>query len=229
MKYLALLAGCLLGFSQVHAAPPAFQATYSVSAKGLTLGEMTANLSYGPTDYTYQKITKANGVAAILSGDTLTEISNGSKQATQLIPQHYLYSHKSKRKTKQDEFHFTAPTKVEGTYNGNNYQLEVPAKTIDVALMELMLMEDLPKNKPLEYLVINRGKLQTYQLKKSGQETIEVPAGKYLCEKIEVIHTDQDQQTTLWLAPALNYGIVQVRHSEDGNVLESRLTRFTPR
>ncbi len=228
MRYLALMASLLFSAS-LQAAPQPFQATYNVSAKGLTVGEMTATLSYSPNGYSYQKATKANGVAALLSGDTLTEISNGYKQDNLLIPQHYLNSHKSKRKNKQDEFHFVTPTKIEGAYNGNNYQLDIPAGTIDVALMEIRLMEDLPKNKPLEYQVVNRGKLQTYQLKKAGQETVDVPAGKYTCEKIEVMHTDQDQQTTLWLAPELNYSIVQVRHSEDGNVLETRLNRFTPR
>lgn len=226
MKRLLLTLGLLLAGTAATAAPQPFQASYSVSAKGMEVGTMTTSLSYNGNSYTYQKQTTANGLAALFSGDTLTERSNGSKQGDELLPSSYLHRHKNKRKDKQEQFSFTTPTQVEGQYSGNSYQLSVPAGTLDAATMELRLMEALAANQPLNYQVVSRGKLVDYRFRKLGKETVEVPAGSYECEKVEVVHEGGERQTILWLAPKLDYAIVQVRHKEDGDVFESRLQKY---
>lgn len=210
----------------VYAAPNAFEAVYTVSGKGLTLGTTTVTLHYQDTHYTYQKSTKANGVAALLSGDTLLERSEGSQSGGNLTPQQYLQEHKSKRKAKRDSFQFTSATQISGQYNNTPYQLSVPAGTLDAAVMELHLMDDLAAGKALHYQIASKGKLQDYNFRQLGKETIEVPAGKYTCEKVEVVHNNGDQHTTLWLAPDLHYAIVQVNHQENGDVLETRLNHY---
>ncbi len=87
MKRLIMALGCLHCWLQPQRPhPPAFQASYTVSAKGLEMGVMTASLRYDGNAYTYQKLTKANGLAALLSGDTLTERSTGTKKGDDLIP-----------------------------------------------------------------------------------------------------------------------------------------------
>lgn len=227
MKLLWIVSAALaLATPLVTAAPDAFQASYTVSAKGLEMGVMNASLRYDGETYTYQKITQANGLAALLSGDTLTERSTGKKQAAQLVPEQYLHHHKNKRKDKKDQFRFTTPTQVQGTFDGNAYQLSVPDGTLDMAVLELYLMEAFTTNQTLNYRVMSKGKLQDYRLRKLDKETIEVPAGSYECEKLEVIHDNNERQTTLWLAPKLNYAIVQVRHQEAGDVIETRLKRY---
>lgn len=227
MKLLWIVSAALaLITSTSVAAPEAFQASYTVSAKGLDMGIMNASLRYDGETYTYQKTTKANGLAALLSGDTLIERSTGKKQAAQLIPEHYLHHHKNKRKDRKDEFRFTTPTQVDGTFDSNAYQLNVPKGALDMAALELSLMDALATNQALNYRVVSKGKLQDYRLRKLGKETIEVPAGSYECEKLEVIHDNDKRQTTLWLAPKLDYAIVQVRHKEDDDVIETRLKHY---
>lgn len=222
----SIILGMSLMLSPLYAAPAAFEATYTVSTKGLNIGETNVQLSYQGSQYTYQKNTKANGVAALLSGDTLTERSTGQTSDKNLSPQQYTQQHKSKRKNKRDSFEFTNATQISGTYNDTPYQLAVPAGTLDAAVMELYLMDDLATGKPLQYQVASKGKLQAYHFRRLGTETIEVPAGKYTCEKVEVAHQDRDQQTTLWLAPELHYGIVQVQHRENGDLIETQLNRY---
>lgn len=227
MKLLWIVSAALaLTTSTSVAAPDAFQASYIVSAKGLDMGIMKVSLRYDGETYTYQKTTQANGLAALLSGDTLTERSTGKKQAAQLIPEQYLHHHKNKRKERKDEFHFTTPTQVEGTLDGNAYQLSVPTGTLDMAALELHVMEALATNQALNYHLVSKGKLRNYRLRKLGKETIEVPAGSYDCEKVEVLHDNHERQTTLWLAPKLDYAIVQIRHKEDGDVIETRLNHY---
>lgn len=227
MKQLLAMLVLLLTATVVQAAPKAFQATYTVSVKGITMGSMQARLSYSEQGYTYQKLTTANGLAALFSGDTLTERSDGKRSGEQLIPQHYLHHHKNKRKDKRDEFDFIAPNKVAGKYQQDAYQLAVPAGTLDNALLELHLMDDLASGKALNYNIVSKGKLSNYRFKKQGKETIEVPAGKYECEKVSVIHEDGKRQTSIWLAPAQNHAIIKIHHKEaNGDLIESQLQRY---
>jgi hypothetical protein len=226
LKHFIIAASLALLTSVASAAPDAFQASYTVTAKGLDMGVMTASLRYNGNDYTYQKLTKANGLAALLSGDTLTERSTGTKDGDALIPANYLNHHKNRRKDKKDEFSFVTPTQIKGIFDGNAYELNVPKGTLDMATLELYLMDALASNQPLNYPIVSRGKLQDYRFRKLGKETITVPAGEYECEKVEVVHNDTERQTTLWLAPKLHYAIVQVRHKEDGDVIETRLKQY---
>ncbi|MFN3786120.1 MAG: DUF3108 domain-containing protein, partial [Thiothrix sp.] len=185
---------CLIS-TTVTAAPDAFQATYSVSVKGFEVGQMTAKLQYTNGSYTYEKLTKPNALAAFFSDDTLLERSNGQRDGDKLIPSSYLHHHQSKRKERQDDFSFITPTQVKGTYDSTAYELNVPAGTLDMATLELYLMEALQDTKPLHYQVVARGKLQDYRLNKVGKETLALPAGNYECEKVEVQHSDKERQT----------------------------------
>ena len=226
MKYPAFTLGLLLATTCAHAAPTAFQANYAVSVDGITLGNMDSSLSYSGNGYTYQKLTKANGLAAMLSGDTLSERSNGTKQGDQLSTQQYANQHKNKRKDKRDEFRFTSATQVDGKYNDQAYQEIVPNNTIDPALMELRLMDDLAHGKALNYQVFNKGKLHTYTFQKLGKESIDTAQGKYECEKVQRSEEGGKRQTTVWLAPQLNYAIVKARHTDDGETIETVLQRY---
>lgn len=213
----------------VQAAPPSFQATYSVIKSGLTLGEMTANLSYGQNNYTYLKNTKANGIAAFISGDTLNERSSGDKKGEQLASKQYSYQHKNRRKNQMDQFNFISATEVKGRYKDENYQLTVPTGTIDPALLELKIMDDMTNQRPLNYRITEKGKLKNYNFQRQGKETLELPAGKYLCEKIHMIRDDGNRSTTIWLAPELNYVPVKIRHNEKGDIIETALKSYQAR
>lgn len=225
MKRLCCALTLMLAPAFGLAAPTPFQASYAVSVNGMILGSMESSLTYTATGYTYQKLTKANGLAALLSGDTLTERSTGSRQGEQLSTHHYLHHHKSKRKDRREEFTLTSPTRITGQYDSKPYELTVPANTIDAALLELQLMDDLAKGKPLNYQVVSRGELKPYRFQKLGRETLETPAGSYECEKVQVIADDNQRQTTVWLAPSLDYHIVQARHRDDNEIIEVTLTR----
>ncbi len=226
MKRLILLLSIAMTVPTAYAAPTAFDATYTVLAKGMAVGETKTKLSYNQQHYTYQKTTTANGLAALLSGDTLSESSQGSVVNENIVPEQYRQQHKNKRKNKTDSFVFNSPTQINGQYNDTAYQLTVPAGTLDAAAMELNLMDDLAAGHTLNYPIASKGKLQRYRFQKLGKETISVPAGTFECEKVAVAHAGGQQKTTLWLAPSLNYAIVQVSHQENGDTLETRLNHY---
>ncbi len=228
MKYNLLATSLLLASLSAYAAPPAFNASYSVSKAGVTLGNMHASLTYNGNSYSYQRLSKANGLAAMLSGDTLTERSSGTKQGTTLSSQHYFQQHKNKRKNRTEDFSFKGGH-VSGTYDGRAYQFSVPANTVDPALMELRLMDDLAAGKALNYKVVDKGQLRTYQFRKLGKETVATAAGNFSCEKVQVSRNNGERQTTLWLAPELNYAVAKIVHNEEGSLIQMQLTSYKAR
>lgn len=228
IKTLAL-SGALLISQSLLAAPQAFQASYTVMKSGISLGDMNANLVYSNNQYTYLKQTKANGIAAFLSGDTLTERSSGVQQGALLNAQQYLHHHKNKRKDRRDQFSFVTPTQVKGQYKEDSYSLTVPNGTIDPALLELRIMDDLKANRPLNYRVTEKGKLKNYQFQRLGKEMLSLPAGKYNCEKIRMVRDNGERITIIWLAPELDFVPVQISHNEEGSVIETRLKSYQAR
>lgn len=222
-----VMAGLLSIISlQAEAAVTAYQASYSVANSGLTVGDTNVSLSYSNNGYIFQKQTKANGMAALLSGDTLTERSMGSKQGDQLQTQQYLYQHKSRRKAKTDQYTFTNATQVKGNLDNTAYTLKVPVGTIDPLLIELRLIEDVAANRPLKYSITERGKLKTYQFQRLGKEIITTSLGKYTCEKVQMTRDNGERQTTLWLASELGYVAAKIQHNEKGNITEAEITKF---
>lgn len=214
----------ILPFSQAGALPPAFEAAYDVKKDFIGLGTMRSSLDYDGSQYRYNKDTEAEGLAAILSGDKLIERSSGTVNNEAFQPETYFFQHKNRRKDKRDELRFVSATEVSGEHKDEAYQLEVGVGTIDRATLELVLMQDVADaDKTLHYQVVERGKLKEYRFLRLGEEKIEVPAGAFLCEKIQVQRDNGEQKTTLWLAQELDYFLVKISHEEDGNTIDSVL------
>jgi hypothetical protein len=208
----------------LNAMPAPFVAEYAVHAKGMTLGNVVAKLSYQDKQYTYERVTKATGLAAMLSGDNLLERSEGIVGNNQFITQKFTWHHKNKRKNKQDAFQRTAQNRLQGKKDDTAYDLQAQAHTIDMTIMQLQLMHDAKQGrKDVQYAVIEKGKLKNYRLQQTGTETLSLPAGTYQCKKYDVIRDESDQHTTLWLAEELDYFPVRIRHDDGGDVLDAKL------
>jgi len=209
------------------ALPKAFHASYSVEKSGLALGTMQSSLKYKGKYYSYHKITKATGLAALLSGDVLLENSDGNIQGGRLISKRYLRHHRSKKKDKKDQFQFKNQTLVKGRYNHRNYTLKVPNKTTDPTLLELHLMQNFSENRRhRQYNVVDRGHLKKYIFQSLGIVTLKLSKKAYVCEKVRISRKNSNIQTTLWLAKELNYFPVRIQHNDDGDILEAKLTSY---
>jgi hypothetical protein len=209
------------------ALPKAFHASYSVEKSGLALGTMQSSLKYKGKHYSYHKMTKATGLAALLSGDVLLENSDGDIKSGHLISKRYLRHHKSKKKNKKDQFYFKNRNTVKGLYNTKSYSLTVPPKTIDPTLLELHLMQNFSENRrQRHYNVVDRGQLKQYTFQNLGIVTLKLTQQTYVCEKVRISRKNSNTQTTLWLAKKLNYFPVRIQHNDDGDILEAKLTSY---
>lgn len=226
LKMLVVLVLLLLANSS-QALPPAFNAQYKISVKGMTIGNMTASLSYSGNQYKYYKSSKATGLASLFSGDKITDNVAGTFAGEVLQPAYYVFMHKSKRKDIQDNIRFQTATFVIEHYKKKSYKLEVPQGTLDRSSMELAFARDIASGKQqFSYSLIDSGKLKNYAFIDQGQEEISLPAGSYNCRKFQVKREGKSRKTTLWLAKETSYIPVKIEHVEKGTTIVTRLSTF---
>lgn len=89
-------------------------------------------------------------------------------------------------------------------YDTLNHQLRLQ---IDVACT--------PNTNNFTYSVAKRKGLRDYQYQKIGEEKVKTEIGELTAIKLEKL--DDDQTTTVWLAPELSYAIVKLVHEEEGD------------
>jgi len=224
---LVFIIASLLFFTQASfALPPAFQADYSVSKGRLHLGNLHASLTYSGNQYSYQKNTRATGLAALLTGIKITENTNGKIIGQSIKPDTYLFNQSRRNKSRIDKVTFSG-NKAVGSYKGRPYQLSITPDTHDRASLELVLARDLSQNKKnLHYPVVTRGEKTQYNFQILGQEKINTPAGIFNTTKVKVKRSGNKRDTTFWMAKELGYIPVKIRHREKGDTITSVLKQY---
>lgn len=83
---------------------------------------------------------------------------------------------------------------------------------------QLQLRQDLILGKEqLSYRIADGGRIKTYRFVRSGQERLTTPAGTFDCIRLQLQRSDGQQQTLIWMAPALDYLTVRLlRIDESG-------------
>ena len=76
---------------------------------------------------------------------------------------------------------------------------------------QLQLREDLIAGRDeLSYRIADGGKIKTYTFVRSGKETLTTPAGTFDCVRLQLERAADQQQTLIWMAPALDYLTVRL-------------------
>lgn len=97
-------------------------------------------------------------------------------------------------------------------------QIELNGDYLDKLTYQIQLQRDLIKGKtPLQYQVIDRGKIKSYNFEIMGEEIVDTALGPISAVKVHRIREDSDRETYLWFAPHMNYLLVQIWQNEDGD------------
>lgn len=97
-------------------------------------------------------------------------------------------------------------------------QIELNGDYLDKLTYQIQLQRDLIKGKtPLQYQVIDRGKIKSYNFEIMGEEIVDTALGPISAIKVHRIREDSDRETYLWFAPHMNYLLVQIWQNEDGD------------
>jgi len=228
----ARLAGVALllaaGAGAAGTLPERFVAEFVLEAHGATVGRTTWSLAPGGEGrFVYESLTETAGVVALIRDDRIVERSvwrYGDDGG--LRPLRYRYERTGK-KARDVAIDFDWENgRVHNTAKGRTWELEVPAGTLDKLSYLLAMMRDFRGGaRSVTYDIADGGKVKTYRLETRGEETLETALGPLDTVMVERLRDDDDErETLLWVAPALDFLPVKVRHREkDGSVLVLRV------
>lgn len=247
LKLLSIIALCLV--SQIALALPPFQAKYELIRDGLTAGEVELSLTAMTANeeqprYIYRRSSRTAGLIALFRDDTIIEESHFLGPVSQPKPVYYRYNRTGKKPRLVSIDFDWKTSRASNLYLGQRWELAVPDDVVDKLSVELRLGADLhrarttaadddnaassmSKNTEFVYTIADGGHLKTYRYRWLRRENVETPMGEFQAEVIERRHDNHARATTLWFAPAMNYAIVKILHSENGDgSLEMLITDF---
>ncbi|MCP5419598.1 MAG: DUF3108 domain-containing protein [Gammaproteobacteria bacterium] len=220
--FFLLLAGDLPG-SQAWAeslpiAP--FEARYTVYAKGIPAGESILTLTeIGAGRYQMHSEVFPTGLATLLVSERLSESVDGEWRDDAILPTHYEQERVSSRKPTKIRFDFDWPNgTVHTRYNGQQATLALGDRIVDPLSLHLLVMWDLQRgHHPERYTLVKDTEMETYRVRLEGEDTLQTPLGKLKAVRISRQKPGSNRITTLWLAPRLNYLLVQVTQTKKGS------------
>ncbi len=225
----ALLLATTLLSGVAEALPESFHAQYSLSGKGMTLGETTYNLSPIPEKKRerFTIHTEPTGLARLLVKKVIDEESIWEWNSGLIRPLQYHYRQSGKRekeRARQFDWERGVVTLMDNSEPGALDQLQ--PNTVDEALFLIALMHDLEQGREsISYRVARRGGWSDYRFTIGERKTVTVPAGEF--STIHISRQKEGKRTfELWSAPALGYLPVQVEYREkDGTLFRLQLKK----
>ncbi|MFP8968507.1 DUF3108 domain-containing protein [Pokkaliibacter sp. CJK22405] len=198
-----------------YAAPlEAFKAEYSAEIDAGIELNAKATRTLTQIDATHWKldifITHA---LASLRETTTFEVKDNS----QVVPTHYEFLRKVLGSKRQAILDFDwNKNRVHNLVQSKPWSMDIPADAQDKLSYQAQLLFDINKGaKTFTYPVAGGGKLEDYRFRITGQEQVKTPAGTFDTVVLKrVREEDANRETTIWLAPSLNYQIVKLEQIE---------------
>lgn len=202
----------------VGTALPEFHAAYTLYKGAFRIGEAEIRLHRDGGRRVYSSHTEPAGFVALFRDDVITERSVWVYNNGDIRPLEYQYRHQGSKKNRNVElaFHWDE-NRVDNTAEGHTWSMDIPDGTLDKFSVQLAVMLDLQQQREytdLEYPIADGGKLKNWRFDVVGTEPVEVEAGEFDTVKIVRLRDSYDRHTTMWCAPALNYLLVKIQHTE---------------
>ncbi|TNF98396.1 MAG: DUF3108 domain-containing protein [Gammaproteobacteria bacterium] len=198
-----------------------FKATYSLTKEGTEVG--LAHYELSKIDHTWWRYSATSEITGWLSyvvDADVTEQSiwrwnNGHMQVRE-----YRYDQTGREKHVKLYFDWEKQ-RVTNDIDGDRWKMNILDGTLDKLSVNLALMAHMKQHQSnTSFAVADGGKLKTYIFNVAGKEMIETPLGHISCIKIKRNKRGRakNKETTMWLAPSLNYLIVKLeKKNRDGD------------
>lgn len=205
-----------------------FSAEYQLRRGSVVFGKVLVSLSIAADgEYHYQARTLTAGLAAVLRSDEVTETSEGRIEGDRVIPQRYLYRHQRAENPRQLklEFDWQSGRVINHSASGR-WSMSIPTNTQDKFSQQLALMLQVRQDRrQIEFPVADGGRLKAYRFDRQGEEVVETAAGRFPTVRLARSKDAKPSQSSLWLAPDLNYLPLQIeRRGDSGMVLMELLS-----
>ncbi|PXF31198.1 hypothetical protein WH50_11225 [Pokkaliibacter plantistimulans] len=190
-----------------------FEAHYSAEIDaGITVGASAVRSLQQTADGHWILSIRIENALASLDESTEFRLQNGAVQ-----PLHYEFLRKVLGKKRSAVLDFDWEQKrVHNNVQDKPWHMEIPEHTQDKLSYQAQLLLDLENAvKQYKYDVATGGKLDSYVFENVGTEQIKTPAGTFETIKLKrVRESGSDRETLIWLAPELDYQIVQLQQVE---------------
>lgn len=222
----ALLA---IGFALTASAAslPHYRAVYATTYKGMSAEAEQTLQATTATQFVLSRNLKTMFVK-------LSERSEFSIGAGTLVSSRYTYNRSGLVKKKDIEQLFQwDKNNLQVTENGRVRQVAITPPLFDklnyieVLRWQLLNTKQLPKNLSVKFA--DRHHLKQYDFVVGNLEDIELPTGKVSAVRLERHVPEDNKHTLIWVAPSMDYMLVKLQQTDDGDRYELHLKKYEAR
>lgn len=221
---------------------PPFKALYDVKMKGVVVGELEVSLAKAEGDeWVYRQKASTKGVASLFGPEDLVETSRFLRAGDGLRVIEYRAKRKGGDADDNARFVFDhAASRVDSVGKGAPWSVDAPAGVVDPLAMTLAMRFELAEakvgadgvlgggdsNSSLVYNVPRQGRIKTYEFGVVGVEKVEVTGRSVPTVQVQRLR-DKKDQTSIWLAPEMDYLPVRIlKTRKEGGSSEVLLRSF---
>ncbi|MEE4185449.1 MAG: DUF3108 domain-containing protein [Gammaproteobacteria bacterium] len=199
--------------------PLPFTADYRASYAGFS-GDvrMELNRSTAADEYIFTVTTQARGLARLVRPGMATEEARFRVSDAQLVPLSYVIDDGTKDGDDDTVIAFDWDTGVaHSVYEQQEATLELTSAVHDRLTTDLLVMQSLGTGDALErFQIVEKNAVRDYELTYRGEETVEVPAGRFAAVKYLRQRVGSSRSTLIWFAPEVNYLPVKLQQLKRG-------------
>ena len=200
-----------------------FSADYSVKYGSFSVGSSRTELrrSAVASQWQIESRTKASGLARLIAGGTLVQLSIFELEADGIRPLNYHFDDGTKRTDKDVLLEFDwAAGRVHGTAEEKAVDIASETALQDAASMQIFVQLRLNSgSEPGVVAMIEKDTIKYYRFTLLRREQLKTALGVLDTLVYRSARDGQARETILWYAPSLGYVNVQAEQREDGKRL----------
>ena len=207
-----------------------FKANYSISRAGIKVAESQFTLTKKDGNrYLFESISKSKGLAfflrtKVIESNILTLTGNTIKP----VSYRYHLTGWGKDRSYRTEFDWDN-NRVKINQDGKLLSRDVSDNTLDRFSLQLIVMHELANGKDrFESVILQKGKLVTFEFVKSGTKNITTKAGTFetVVIKGQRVGNNSSRTITFWCAPSLRYLPVKIRQLKNKKPLHTMSLKY---
>jgi Protein of unknown function (DUF3108) len=222
-----LLAQCLFSAVTSAATLQPYSAVYTTRYKGMSADAVQTLTSTANGQFTLTRNVDSMFVK-------LYEQSEFQLQGDQLVVSRYSYKRGglASKKNIEQQFQWDKNTLLV-TENKKSRTIAIKPPLLDklsyteALRWQLLSAGHLPKTMSVAFA--DRHHLKQYDFTVGAQEDVTVPAGKLRAVRLERHVPEDNKHTVIWVAPELDYLLVKLQQTDDGDQYELNLKKFEKR
>ena len=227
MRYLLIFVLVLSTHSYAATLTP-FSIEYDVSKNGMFLGGSKRTLTQQADGlWKVTALTEPEGLVSLFVSDQVIETSLIKVHNAQIQPQSYRYEKSNSDEPESFSVQFNWQQQ-ELSHSGLGKIQSLNSDHQDLLSFQLAMMLELQNNKQsMQFVISDKKRIETYDLKTVGSETIETDLGPLHTIKLEYYDQQRKRRYTFWCAKELSYLPYKTqRVEEDDDVIVIQLRHY---